>query len=472
MGAARVSWDSVLDALRDLKGLHVFAVLGFLLGLLLAVRLLREKQKSSVTLAWLLAMVFVPWVGVPGYLMLGGRKLQWRARGKPVLQAEAAEPPPPEVAPIAHLLSVEGVPPPRRGCAVEWLDDGVASWQHLAALIDGARRSLDMSIFIVGHDEVGAELVRRLAARAQAGVRVRLLVDALGSLRTRGRFLDPLRRAGGQTGVFMRMLPLRPGRRANLRSHRKLAIADEERAWAGGMNVAREYLGPEPWPERWVDLAVGLRGPVVGDLLRLFASDWNFATGEALPPPPSPPAVAADAVVQLVPCGPDVPLDPLADVLLALIGQARRRVVIVTPYFVPDEALQRALVLQARMGHDVLVLLPAKSNHSLADLARRPFVRELVRAGGRVLLVQNRMVHAKFVMVDDGPLLMGSANVDLRSLYLNFELGLLVEHAATRARAEAWVAGLVRASRPAEADEPGLSMGWLEDAARLLDPML
>jgi cardiolipin synthase len=356
---------------------------------------------------------------------------------------------------------------------VEFLDDGQASWRYLVALIAGARTSLDVSLFIVGHDEVGGELVRLLAERARAGVRVRLLVDALGSLRTRGRFLDPLRQAGGRVGVFMPMLPLRPGRRANLRNHRKLAVADGCRAWAGGMNVAHEYLGPDAFPARWIDLAVGLQGPVVADLLRVFASDWAFATREVLEPPAdTPPVPGAGAAVQAVPCGPDVPLDPLSDALFSLVSQARRRVCIVTPYFVPDDALQRALVLQARMGRDVLVLLPARSNHGLADVARRPFVRELVAAGGRMLLVQDHMVHAKFILVDDGPLLLGSANVDLRSLYLNFELGLLVDDPATLARAEVWLAGLQRMSLPADGTPPGLSRAWLEDGARLLAPML
>jgi cardiolipin synthase len=218
---------------------------------------------------------------------------------------------------------------------------------------------------------------------------------------------------------------------------------------------------------------VGLQGPVVSDLLRVFASDWAFATRETLEAPADTPRVpGGEAAMQVVPCGPDVPLDPLSDALFSLVSQARRRVVIVTPYFVPDDALQRALVLQARMGRDVLVLLPAVSNHGLADVARRPFVRELVAAGGRVLLVQDHMVHAKFILVDDGPLLLGSANVDLRSLYLNFELGLLVEDAATLARAESWLAGLQRMSLPADGAAPGLSRAWLEDGARLLAPML
>jgi cardiolipin synthase len=467
-----MSWREFAAAAQSFAIEHVFGVLGFALGLLLAVRLLREREKSSVTLAWLLAMVFLPWIGVPGYLFLGGRKLHQRARGKPRLAINPGAAPSAEAAPVLRLLAVEGVPPPRGGCELQWLGDGVAAWEHLIALVDGARSTLDVAIFIIGDDPVGAEFVRRLAARARDGVRVRLLVDALGCLHTRRRFLDPLREAGGRVGVFMPMLPLRPGRRANLRNHRKFVIADGARAWTGGMNMAHEYLGPTPEPERWIDLALGVRGPAVADFADVFSADWAYATGEPRDPPAPAPAPCGEARLQLVPCGPDVALDPLADAMLALIGQARRRIRIVTPYFVPDEPLQRALVVQARMGRDVAVVVPVRSNHPLTDLARGRFVRELVSAGGRVLLVPGRMVHAKLILVDDLPLVMGSANVDLRSLYLNFELGLLTDDAALRAQAETWLALLLRGAEPATAAPPGLGRAWMEDGALLLSPML
>ena len=467
-----MSWRQFVDDFQVFSVEHIFGVLGFALGLLLSIRLLREREKSSVTMAWLLAMLFLPWIGVPGYLLLGGRKLHQRARGKPLLAASPGAPPPPDQAPVAHLLAVEGVPPPREACALDWFGEGGEAWAHLVELIDGARSSLDVAFFIIGKDDVGAEFVQRLAARARAGVRVRLLVDAVGCFHPRGRFLDPLREAGGHVGVFMPMLPVRPGRRANLRNHRKYLIADGTRVWTGGMNIAHEYLGPLPEPDRWVDLALGVRGPAVADFADVFAADWAYATGELPGPPATPPAACGTSRLQLVPCGPDVKLDPLADALLALIGQARRRIRIVTPYFVPDEPLQRALALQARMGRDVAVLVPAVSNHPLADVARGPSVRELVAGGGRVLLVPGRMVHAKLILIDDGPLVLGSANVDLRSLYLNFELGLITDDPALLARAEAWLEGLSRGATPAGSTEPGLSRRWMEDGARLLAPML
>ena len=468
---------------RALTFHHVFLVLGFVLGLALVLRLLRERDRPSVTWAWLLAMVFVPWVGVPAYLLFGGRKTRWRAAGKQRLVADPHGALPEEVGPVERLLAAEGVGPARTGNALDWLADGEEAWAHLLALVEGARESLDVALFILADDPVGRTFVEALARKAREGVRVRVLLDAFGCLRLRRGLLGPLREAGGRVGMFMRILPIWPGRRANLRNHRKLVIADGARAWTGGRNVAAEYLGPPGLPgERWIDLSVGVRGPVVGDLARLFAADWAFATGEAFEARAAP-GSGTDAgaasrpshgqpTVQLVPSGPDVPADALADALLAAVGQARRRVWIVTPYFVPDDPLSRALICQARMGRQVRLIVPERSNHRLADLARGPFVRSLVAAGGEVLLVRDRMVHAKFVLCDDGPVALGSANVDLRSLYLNFELALLVRDDALRQRAERWVESLVRLSVPAGAEPPAAALRWLEDLGRLAAPML
>ena len=468
---------------RALTFHHVFLVLGFVLGLLLVLRLLRERDRPSVTWAWLLAMVFAPWVGVPAYLLFGGRKTRWRAAGKRRLVAEPHAPLPEDVGPVERLLVAEGVGPARTGNELDWLADGEAAWAHLLGLVDGARESIDVALFLLADDSVGRAFVEALARRARAGVRVRLLLDAFGCLRMRRGLLGPLRAAGGQVGTFMRILPIWPGRRANLRNHRKLLIADGARAWTGGRNVAAEYLGPPGTPgERWIDLSLGVRGPVVGDLARLFAADWAFATGEAFEAriapgsgaDPDGPGGSAHGLpsVQLVPSGPDVPADALADALLAAVGQARRRVWIVTPYFVPDDPLSRALICQARMGRHVRLVLPEHSNHRLADLARGPFVRSLVAAGGEVLLVPDRMVHAKFVLCDDGPVVLGSANVDLRSLYLNFELALFVRDKVLRERAQAWVERLAGRSVPAAADPPSAALRWLEDLGRLAAPML
>ncbi|MCB9899531.1 MAG: PLDc N-terminal domain-containing protein [Planctomycetes bacterium] len=457
---------------------HLGTVLGFLLGVVLVARMLRQERSPSVTFAWLLAMAFVPYVGVPAYLLLGGRKLAERARHKRTLYGTDGG------AAAADAVA----PPEREGHAFELLGDGVLARSRLFALIDAARTSIRLQTFILGRDDVGRELVERLARRAREGVDVRLLVDALGSLRTRGSFLDPLRRAGGKVSVFMPMLPFHRTWSANLRNHRKLAVIDGRDAWLGGMNVVAEEMGPAP--TRWIDAASWLRGPCVADLVRIFDADWAFASGGEQPPaaaPASEPAPAdatdarraavsaSDVAVRVAAGGPDVEGEPLTDGFFAALAEAHRRIWIVTPYFIPDEGLLRVLRYQALRGVDVRLVLPERSNHLLADLARARFVRRLVRDGVDVRLVPERMVHAKLLVLDDERAVMGSANLDLRSLYVNYELALFLHGRRANAVLAAWVDELASDARRVLADQvrvPGLPRQLAEDVAALVSPLL
>ena len=274
---------------------------------------------------------------------------------------------------------------------------------------------------------------------------VRLLLDDVGSWRVRRRFLAPLIEAGAQVAYFMPMLHIPFRGRANLRNHRKLVIVDGRIALAGGMNLAWPYIGPPGSPDLWRDLSMVVEGPAVSELEALFASDWRFTTGRdptraGRPgPDPGPPGMES-SVVQVVASGPDVAGDPLYESLLALIFAARDRIWIVTPYFVPDEMLARALTLAARRGVDVRLIVPERSNHMTADLARAGYLRDLHKAGGRVLLYTPVMLHAKAVVFDDQLAVIGSANMDMRSLFLNYEVALYVSSPAQVDEVAAWAA--------------------------------
>jgi cardiolipin synthase len=176
-------------------------------------------------------------------------------------------------------------------------------------------------------------------------------------------------------------------------------------------------------------------------------------------------------VVQVVASGPDVAGDPLYEALLALIFSARDRIWIVTPYFVPDEMLSRALSLAARRGVDVRLILPARSNHVTADLARASYVRDLYNAGGRVLFYRPVMLHAKAVVFDDQLAVIGSANMDMRSLFLNYEVALFVSSPTQVAQVADWVGGLM-ADTTLELPVPGLPRELAENVVRLLSPLL
>ncbi|VTZ24593.1 Cardiolipin synthase (fragment) [Methylocella tundrae] len=329
-----------------------------------------------------------------------------------------------------------------------------------------------MASFILHPDPVGLAIVEALARRARSGLDVRLMLDGVGSFSTSKRSLDPLVRAGGEVAFF---LPVRLAHftRTNMRNHRKMLIADDVRVVAGGANVAVEYMGPEPDPKRWRDLSFLLEGPAVRDYAALFAADWQFVTGERIktsPPPPAAPGFG-EAVVQIAPSGPDVPGDPVYAAIVSAAFAARRRLWIVTPYFIPPEGLAEALALAAHRGVDVRVYVPDPSNHFIADLARGQPLRDAAAAGVSVIRFIGGMVHAKILVVDDGLAMVGSVNIDPRSLFLNFEANAIVYGAEQVGAVAAWIENLHDTTQKGVTPVSDLR-DTIEGVARMLDPLL
>jgi cardiolipin synthase len=342
-----------------------------------------------------------------------------------------------------------------------------------------AKHTIHITTFILGRDETGKRIIQLLAQRAREGVKVRLLLDSLGCLFTRSAFVRPLREAGGEIGRFMPVLPLTSRSSANLRNHRKVAIFDHATAIAGGRNLAREYMGPNPYRKRWRDLGSLYEGPAAALINEIFIADWCFATRQNsdLLHAEIPAAIAAsrgESELQVVASGPDVPGDPLYEGIIAMIQDATQRIRIVTPYFIPDDVLLRSLIVKARAGREVTLILPARSNHPVTDFARRHYLRELIRAGGKVLLYPHGMAHSKAMIIDDRIGLVGSANFDLRSLFVNFEVGIVLHSAHDVAALGRWSDELVAQCVEATVQTPkGRIMGNLaEDLSRLLAPLL
>ncbi|MCH2162202.1 MAG: phospholipase D-like domain-containing protein, partial [Phycisphaerales bacterium] len=232
----------------------------------------------------------------------------------------------------------------------------------------------------------------------------------------------------------------------NLRNHRKIAIADARRVFAGGTNIASEYLGPTPKADRWKDLSFVLEGPAVTHYCEIFCSDWAYAADENLDQsyvvPPEGIVKAGNDHVQVVPSGPDLQHDVLYDAIIQAIFNAKRRVRCVTPYFIPDDTLMRALELAARRGVEVDIITPLKSNHGVANVARGPYLRDLEKAGANILLYEPGMVHAKITLVDDNMAMIGSTNLDQRSLFLNYEISAIAWNGDVIARTSEWVDAL------------------------------
>ncbi len=436
-----------LEALLSLHGLVTVAAL---LAYVSLTRALHQRRYPSAAIGWVISLLLLPYVALPLFLLFGTRKLAHgnrrltdadlrAARDLPWPQALAASM---HLAPAAHYrdLSIHA--------------DNAASLEALRDVIGAASRTLDVCTFILGRDALGQAIGDALIDKAHAGVRVRLLLDGIGRWLGRPPDLRRLSAAGVEVAIFVPVIhsPLRG--RLNLRNHRKMVIADGERLWTGGRNLAAGYF--DGGDGGWRDLTFACAGPLVEAASALFARDWAFATGAPVPGDvPGTGAQVPEPLAQLVPTGPDQVDDTVLSMIVTAAFRARRRIVAVTPYFVPDESLLGALALAARRGVVVDLLIPARSNHRMADIARHRALRDLDRAGGHVHLLP-RMIHAKCLVADDTIAFAGSANLDARSLYLNYEMMIAFYAAPDVRRFAAWIDTQRRDATAYVAHAPGL----------------
>lgn len=464
---------------------YLFAVIGGILIFFAVARLMSERRQPTNTVAWLLAIILLPWIGVPLYLLLGGRKLRRLAHRKsplcPVLPSMVPASARIALSPTAQLITTAGACPPIGGNKIQFLTTGEQAYRALAAQIAAAQHSIHITTFILARDDTGKRIIKLLAERARDGVRVCLLLDAVGCIFSSRGFCNPLRQAGGEVRTFMPVFPFFTTRSsANLRNHRKIAIFDQQTAIVGGHNLAREYMGPTHHRRRWRDFGALIEGPSVALLEEVFLADWAFAGNEPLHEAHRhdrlvhvKPAGTADT--QVVASGPDVLGDPLYEAILSLIQEAENRIWIVTPYFIPDEVLLRSLIVKARAGCDVTLIVPKRSNHPITDFARRHYLRELQAAGARIRLFSPGMLHSKAMIIDQRIGLLGSANFDLRSLFVNFEIGVLIYSEKDVLEMDRWARDLLQHShmpRHHSLWHQRLFGNVLEELSRLLAPLL
>ncbi|PHP67906.1 cardiolipin synthetase [Zhengella mangrovi] len=421
---------------------HFGIVVVTLMAMAAAVMVLQQRRTPQSAVAWLLFIILVPWLALPIFLALGVRKRG--ARYAPLVFTPLAGPAE-RSNEAARLFERLGAPAALPGNRVTIVADPQAAWKALADMAEGATRRLDAMFYALDDDEAGARFLRLLIARREAGVRVRLVLDRFGAWRHPAGLLERLRASGGEIGYSSPFLHSPARGHINLRNHRKLFIADGRMALTGGRNVGDTYFGDGTSAPLWQDLSVQVEGPAVVPLADIFESDWavvkRLARRASVRPDPVPSPDGAAGIVQIVPSGPDIPEDTLHDGLTVAIHEARRRVWLATPYFVPTEALGNALKLAARRGVDVRILVPEHSNQPMTDFARGAFLRELAGDGCRILRYPLAMVHAKAGLVDTMAWA-GSANFDVRSMLLNFELAVLFHDPVNVKALEDWFAAL------------------------------
>lgn len=374
---------------------------------------------------------------------------------------------------------------PTRGNEVELLVDGDATYEAIGAAIDAARSSVHAEYYLIRRGATADWFRERLIAAARRGVTVRLLIDGYGSFWIGQRWLKPLRAAGVKAAIFLpaRLLLLQP---MNLRNHRKIVVVDNEVAFTGGVNIGDEYRGKSG---PWRDMHVRVRGPAVARLATIFAQDFHFAARDEAPPQEAAPGSGSgseaaggegrgDATVAIVRSGPDVEglsRETIHRLFFSAITTARSSICIMTPYFVPDRTIVLALETAALRGVSVRLLLPGRNNHGFYALAGRCFYEGLLEAGVEIYEYGPGMIHAKTMVVDGAVAFVGSANMDLRSFRLNFEVHAVMSGAGVASKIGGCFEEDIRVSNPIKLDvfrRRSRAVRVAEAAARFLLPLM
>jgi cardiolipin synthase len=423
---------------------HIWAVGSTILWLALSVtasaHAILHKREVHASISWAGVIWLAPGIGALAYVLLGRNRIRRRASelrgGAPRVRSRPeVKPVPPEAveaalcvdAPqLAELARLLGRATGRQllpGNRIEPLIDGDAAYPQMLSAIEGAQRSVALATYIFDSSKVGLRFVDALARAVGRGVLVRVLVDDVGVRYSRPSVDHVLRRHGVPIARFM------PARRAayfNLRNHRKLLVVDGRVGFTGGMNIrAGHVLSDNPKaPTR--DLHFRVEGPVVAQMMEVFAEDWQFTTHEQLDGKawfPSLPA-CGKSLARVIPDGPDEDLDMILWAFLGGIACARDSVRVLTPYFLPEMSIAAALDVAAMRGVGVQIALPQRGNLPVVQWAMWGHFRKVLGHGCRIWLTPPPFDHGKLMVVDDKWLIFGSPNWDPRSLRLNFEVGI------------------------------------------------
>lgn len=430
----------------DFLGLVTIAGYLLTLALIPVVLLARPKQPVS-TVAWIMAIVNLPFVGPLLFLVFGINRVERRAarkqqatsiihRSLPELtqyQLIPGEAQDPRQVRLMRLATRVAETAPMHGNRIEVLDDTIRTLAYIEEAIRSAKRTLHLEYYIWQPDKTGTRIRDLLIQKAREGVAVRFLYDGIGSLRLSRRFLQPMRDAGIQVASFLPGANLHERWSINLRSHRKIVIVDGLIGFTGGMNIGDEYIGKDPNLGFWRDTHLRLYGPVVLQLQQVFAEDWFYATGEELTQPENfpPPNETGTVVAQVVAGEPAGDSHSFHAILFAAINEAREQLLLTTSYFVPTEPLVAALEAAALRGVRVRLMLPAKSDHPSTVFAAHSYYELLLRSGVEIYEYGRGLMHAKTLAVDDDWSMIGSPNFDARSLLLNFEIAVITYDSRT-----------------------------------------
>lgn len=408
--------------------------------------ILSENRNPVKSLAWVTVLLALPAVGLVLYVIFGrnikNKRIISRANRRRLRRRESThridfnklQHSPQSVSLVKMANALSGAMYYRNNKAIVF-NNGAEKLDALIHDISSARHSINIQYYIIADDATGRRLRDALIERARAGVTVRMIYDHVGSFKTKSSFFKEMQQAGIMVYPFFKVTFPGLGSRINWRNHRKLCIIDNTIGYIGGMNIADRYITGGKFP-LWRDLHMRITGPAVKSLQHAFSVDWNFM-GQPLPDDPTsspspatitpstPGEVEAEGM-QLLTAGPTGQWSNIAFMLLKAIAQARHRIYIQTPYFVPTDALLHALQAAALSHVDVRIMMPRRSDSDMLRLASFSYIKECLQAGIKIYLYDAGMLHSKMMLVDDEFTTIGSTNFDFRSIEHNFEANMFI----------------------------------------------
>ena len=436
----------------------MFAVL-FVINLILAFTIIfLERKDPSATLAWLLVLFLLPGAGIVLYIVfsqnVSRQKIFTLFENEEKLVTSALKKQHKELqlkkfnfdnqvgyvwSDLIKLNQLYGESYYTQHNNVEIFTDGISKMKRLFEDIDGAKERINIEYFIIKDDVVGNAFIDILTKKAEEGIEVRLLVDALGSRKINKNKIDLFKKAGGKYGEFFPTVLKLFNSKINYRNHRKIVVIDDYIGYTGGFNIAREYVGLKKKFGFWRDTHLRLEGNSVKDLNFRFMLDWRSATKENMDIEGmlfKPEIKNGNVGVQIVSCGPERESEEIKMGFLKMISAARKSIYIQTPYFVPDEPILDSIKMAAQSGVEVNIMIPCIPDHMFVYWATYSYVGEIIKAGGNVYIYDKGFLHAKTIIVDGEVCSVGSCNFDMRSFKLNFETNAFIYDRRTSRKLE------------------------------------
>ncbi len=438
----------MLDILKLIYNIVESNLASYFLNIILVfVIIFLERKDPTATLAWMLVLLLLPGVGFILYLFLSqnfSRKRLFKMKanaqrtfgnflhiqqkdfnsGKLVFKDEKME----SYRDIIKMNLFRYQAFFTQNNDVKIFTDGKEKFDELFKCIENAKESIHVQYYIIKYDDLGKQLISLLEKKAKEGVEVRLLYDCVGSRRLSDKHVKALNDAGGKTGRFFRSCFRHINLKINYRNHRKIVVIDGHIGFVGGFNVGNEYLGLKKRFGYWRDTHIKIVGSAVSDLQKRFFLDWSNATKEDMSYQPKyfPEMIDdegyGDVAVQIITSGPDKTDEIIKQNYIKLINSAQKSILIQTPYFIPDSSVMEAIKIAALSGIDVRIMIPNKPDHLFVYWATYYYIGELLKYGVKVYTYEKGFLHAKTLVIDGTVSTVGTANFDMRSFKLNFEI--------------------------------------------------